>query len=52
MIHGDQAEQVVVRLRHRFRGPVLVHGTDLELFEVTAVRVRAGSLARNLISLD
>ena len=52
VVHGDQAEQVVVRLGHRLGGPVLVDGADLELLEVAAVGVRAGGLAGGLVGLD
>src|SRR5439155_10423853 len=48
----DQAEQVVVGLGHGLRRPVLVHGADLELLEVAAVRVRAAGLSGGLIGLD
>ncbi len=41
VVHRDQAEQVVVCLGHRLRGPVLVHGADLELLEVAPVRMGA-----------
>ena len=52
VVHRDQAEQVVVGLGDRLRGPVLVDGADLELLEVAAVGVGAGGLARGLVGLD
>ena len=52
VVHRDQAEQVVVGLGHGLRGPVLVHGADLELLQVAAVRVGAARLAGGLLGLD
>jgi hypothetical protein len=34
MVHGQQAEQVIVVLGDCFAGPVPVHRADLELLEV------------------
>jgi hypothetical protein len=36
VVHGQQAEQVVVVLGDRLAGPVLVRGADLELLVVAA----------------
>ena len=52
VVHGEQAEQVVVRLGDRLGGPVLVHGADLEVLQVAAVGARAGGLALRLARLD
>jgi hypothetical protein len=41
VIHGEQAEQVVVVLRHRLAGPVLVDRADLELLVVPTELHRA-----------
>jgi hypothetical protein len=35
VIHGDHAEEVIVRFGYRLAGPVLVDIADLELLEVT-----------------
>jgi hypothetical protein len=52
VVHGDQAEQVVVRLGHRLGRPVLVDGPHLELLEIAAVRMGARRLPGGLVSLD
>jgi hypothetical protein len=52
VVHGDEAEEMVVRLGHRLRGPVLVDGADLELLEVAPVGMGSGRLAGGLIGLD
>ena len=52
VVHGDQAEEVVVGLGHRLGGPVLVDGPDLELLEVAAVRMRPAGLAGGLVGLQ
>src|SRR5437764_9105745 len=52
VVHGYQAEEMIVGLRHRLGGPVLVHGADLELLEIAPVGVRAARLARGLVGLD
>src|SRR3712207_6098159 len=49
VVHGDQAEEVVVVLGDRLGRPVLVDGADLELLEVPPVAVRAAGLALGLI---
>src|SRR5262249_13245273 len=49
VIHGQQAEEVVVGLGHRLRRPVLVNGPDLELLEVATVRMGARCLALGLV---
>ena len=49
VVHRDQAEEVVVGLGDRLRGPVLVDGADLELLEVAAVGVGARCLAPGLV---
>ncbi|HZP49778.1 MAG TPA: hypothetical protein VFB40_01350 [Actinocrinis sp.] len=36
VVHGDEAEEVIVVLGHGLARPVLVNGTDLELLEVAA----------------
>ena len=41
VVHGEQAEQVVVGLRHRLGRPVLVDRADLELLEIAAVGMGA-----------
>jgi hypothetical protein len=52
VVHGDQAEQVVVGLRDRRGGPVLVDGAHLELLQVAAIEVRAAGLACGLVGLE
>ena len=52
VVHGDEAEEVVVGLGHRLGGPVLVDGADLELLEVAPVRMGAAGLAGGLVGLD
>src|SRR5690348_7474854 len=52
VIHGDEAEQVVIGLGHRLGGPVLVHRPYFELLEVTAVGVGSSGLAAGLISFE
>ena len=49
VVHGQQAEHVVIRLGDRLRWPVLVDVADLELLEVAAVAARAGRLALGLL---
>src|SRR5260370_1155528 len=49
VVHREQGEEVVVRLGHGLRRPVLVDGADLELLEVAAVAVGAGRLALGLV---
>ena len=51
VVHGDEAEEVVVGLGHRLGGPVLVDGPDLELLEVAPVGVRPAGLAGGLVGL-
>jgi hypothetical protein len=52
VVHGDEAEQVVVALGHRLGGPVLVDGADLELLEIAPVRVGSRRLAGGLVGFD
>jgi hypothetical protein len=52
VVHGEQAEQVVVRLGDGLGRPVLVDRADLELLEVAAVGMRAARLAGGLVGLD
>ena len=52
VVHGDQAEEVVVGLGDGLGRPVLVHVADLELLQVAAVGVGAARLARGLIGLQ
>src|SRR5690606_15058090 len=51
MVHGQQAEQVVICLSDRLGRPVLVDGTDLELLQVAPVGMGSGRLALGLVSL-
>ena len=52
VVHGDEAEQVVVGLGHGLGRPVLVDGADLELLEVAAVGMGSGRLAGGLVGFD
>src|SRR3954452_14218924 len=49
VVHGEQAEEVVLGLRDRLRGPVLVDRSDLELLQVAPVLVRTGVLSLGLV---
>jgi len=52
VVHGDQAEQVVVTLSNGLGGPVLVDRAHLELLEVASVGMRSARLAGCLVGLD
>src|ERR1700742_282065 len=52
VVHGDQAEQMVVGLGHRLGRPVLVDRADLESLQVAAVGVGAAGLPCGLVGLD
>src|SRR3954469_12144552 len=49
VVHGDQAEQVVVRLGDRLGRPVLVDVTELELLEVAPVGMPPARFALGLV---
>src|SRR3954454_24457118 len=49
VVHGDQAEQVVVRLGDRLGRPVLVDVTDLEFLEVAPVGMPPARFALGLV---
>src|SRR4051794_27606314 len=49
VVHGQEAEQMIVCLGDRLRRPVLVRGAHLELLEVAPVAVRPGGLAAGLV---
>jgi hypothetical protein len=52
VVHGEQAEEVILGLGDRLRGPVLVDVADLELLEIAPVLVRPGGLALGQVGLQ
>ena len=52
VVHGEQAEDVVVRLCDGLGRPVLVDGADLEVLQVAPVGMGTGDLPGGLIGLE
>src|SRR3954454_11450536 len=52
MVHRDEAEEVVIRLRNGLRGPVLVDGAYVEFLQVAPVCVGTGGFAGSLIRFE